>query len=405
MTAFDPEIFKAAFPVFSARPELHYLDNGATTQMPAQVIDAMAAFERDGRANVKRSVHALAEKSTQAFEAARKKLATFVGGAPNEIVFTTGTTSALNIVAHGLCAASTSPKRILVSVAEHHSNIVPWQIAAARHGHKVVPIPLDETGVIDPTAFGNLMGDDVIAIAVAHISNVTGARQPVEEMAAQKGSAALVVDGAQAAIHGPLDMSALGADFYAFSGHKMFGPTGIGVLWGKADRLASLPPTFGGGEMIHQVSFQGTSFAKPPHVFEPGTPPILSAIGLGATVDFLGEQDRQGAELHLQGLTQSLWAALADHGVTLVGPEPGNSERGPIVSFTLPGAHPHDICQILDSNGVATRGGHHCAQPLMEHFGVLGTVRASLAAYNTQNDIDALLVGLDQARKLLGLSR
>ncbi len=404
MTAFDPENFKAAFPVFTARPGLHYLDNGATTQTPAQVIDAMAAFERDGRANVKRSVHGLAEKSTQAFESARKKVAAFIGAAPNEIAFTSGTTMALNIVAHGLCAAAAQPGRILVSVAEHHSNIVPWQIAAGIHGHEVTPIPVDAQGVVDQTAFTNLMGDDVIAVAVGHISNVTGARQPIEQMAAQKGGAALVVDGAQAAIHGPLDMAKLGADFYAFSGHKMFGPTGIGVLWGKVEKLAALPPTIGGGEMIHQVSFSGTSFAKPPHLFEPGTPPILGAIGLGETVDFLHGQDRAGAEAHLQNLTQTLWNGLNDAGATLIGPPPGNAERGPIVSFTIAGAHPHDLCQILDDNGVALRGGHHCAQPLMEHFGVMGTVRASLAAYNTQDDIDALMVGLSQARKLLGLN-
>lgn len=409
--SFDPTQWRAQFPALGASDApLHYLDNAATTQTPACVIEAVAAHDRAGRANVKRSVHRLAERATQAFEAARHDASAYLGAAhPDEVIFTSGATDAINLVAWALTDRIGPGDQIAVSLAEHHSNLVPWQLLAARCGATLVPLPLDAHGRIDETGALEAVNGRTRLIALTHVSNVTGFVTPLETLVpalrAQAPNALVLADGAQGAPHGPLSMDRLGADFYALSGHKLFGPTGIGVLWGKADLLAELPPAKGGGEMIRSVSFERSQYADPPHRFEAGTPPITQAIGLGEALRFIQATDMDAAEAHIHALAERFALALKEqfgNRVTLHTPALYGADRVGIVPFTLAGIHPHDVCQILDGTGVAMRGGHHCAQPLMTHWGVPGCVRASLAPYNTDDDIDAALAGIARVLDLLG---
>ncbi|MDF1720458.1 MAG: cysteine desulfurase [Minwuia sp.] len=404
--AFDVAAVRAQFPILTGDgpvPRLHYLDNGATAQIPRAVLDAMAAHETTARANVHRSVHRLAEAATRAYEGARESVARFVGAQASQVVFTSGTTSAINLVAHAFGARLGPGDEVLISTLEHHSNIVPWQLLRDRNGIVLKALPATTDGRMDLDRLDDLVTERTRLIALTHAANVTGAVTDVARVvtAARAAGAEVLLDGAQMVPHGPLDVPALGVGFYCFSGHKMFGPNGIGVLWGRSDLLESMPPFMGGGEMIAHVSLEQTSYAAPPMRFEAGTPPITPAIGLAAAADWLSAQDLAGAETHLKNLTAQLIDGLSGmQGVSLVGPA-GTQARMPVVSFTMDPLHPHDVAQILDSHGVAVRGGHHCAQPYMDSRDIAGTVRASLALYNDADDVEALLRGLREVRALL----
>jgi cysteine desulfurase/selenocysteine lyase len=397
--SFDAAAVRAQFPIFersvNGRP-LHYLDSGASSQMPRAVLDTIVDFETKHRANVRRGVHTLAEEATNAFESARESIARYLNVAVSEVIFTSGATSAINLVARAFGDTLNAGDEVIVSLAEHHSNFVPWQMLRDRRGIALKAIPLTADGRLDLTALPALVMPKCRLIAVTHASNVTGAITDVAAIvaAARAVGARVLLDGAQRAPHGPLDLPALGVDFYAFSGHKMFGPTGIGILWGRHDVLDSMPPFLGGGEMIRTVTLERTIYAAPPHRFEAGTPPIAQAVGLGAAARWLMQQDWPAIAAHEMRLAQRVMDGLGKIvGARLIGPA-GLQSRVPVLSFTIDGVHPHDLCQMLDSYGVALRGGHHCAQPLHDHFDLAGTSRASIALYNNDDDIDALLEGL-----------
>ncbi len=410
-TDFDSVAVRAQFPIFEREingEPLHYLDNAATGQIPTPVLAAVTEHETRHRANVMRSIHKLAEEATEAYEGARAQVARFLNAEdPDEVVFTSGTTGAINLVAYALGGTLAAGDEVVISQVEHHSNIVPWQMLRDRKSIDLKVLPATADGGVDVSALGQVVGPRTRLIAVTHGSNVSGTITPITPVveAARSVGAKVLLDGAQMAPHGPMDIPALGADFYAFSSHKAFGPNGVGVLWGRSDAMAQLPPFLGGGEMIRTVTLDETVYAEPPHRFEAGTPPIAQAVGLGAALEWLGGQDLAGAEQHMTRLTGRILDGLKDidNGrdlIKLIGPR-DLDHRLPVVSFSVDGLHPHDICQLLDDHGVALRGGHHCAQPLMDFFGLAGTTRASLALYNDDSDVDAFLSGLDQAIALL----
>ncbi|CAG4883629.1 Cysteine desulfurase [Georgfuchsia toluolica] len=403
--SFDAAALRAEFPLLaSATMPLHYLDSAATSQIHHAALDAMVRHETTARANVMRGTYRLAEAATEAYETARTQAARFLNAAaPDEIVFTAGATAALNLVAYAFGGTLRPGDEVVISLAEHHSNFVPWQMLRDRAGICLKFLPLTAEGRIDSAALPALVTSRCRLIAVTHCSNVTGAVSDVAAIvaAARAVGARVLLDGAQQVQHGPADVQALGIDFYAFSGHKCYGPNGIGVLWGRADALDCLPPFQGGGGMVGEVTPEATSFAMPPYRFEAGTPPIAQAVGLGAALDWMVTLPWPAIHVHEQALLQRLLAGLATRPqVRVLGPA-DLTARQPIVAFNLAGLHPHDVCQVLDRHGVALRGGHHCAQPLMRHFGVDGTNRASIAPYNTTSDIDALLAGLDDAIEVL----
>jgi len=392
---------RSQFPILT--PGLAYLDSAATAQMPLEVLDAVRAFETTSRANVKRGVHRLAEAATDAYAAARNDVAAYLGVPASEIVFTSGCTAALNLVAHSFGALMKPGDAVLLSGLEHHSNLVPWQMLAARSGVELRFLDVDEEGRIDLSGLATKLDARVKLVSLAHVSNVSGAVLDVAAVvaAASKIGARVLLDGAQRAPHGPLDLKALGVDFYAFGGHKVFAPHGVGVLWARAELLDAMPPFLGGGEMIAQVELTHSSWATAPAKFEAGTPPIGAAIGLGAACRWLATLPWIDIAANEQRLCQRLLDGLgAIPGVRVLGPQ-SLQARAPVVSFALEGAHPHDICQIMDSAGVALRGGHHCAQPLHKRFDLAGTTRASLALYSDDSDIDAFFEGLAKARKIL----
>ena len=403
----DVAALRAHFPILSRQVRGHalrYLDNAATAQVPAAVLDAVRAHDAMHRANVHRGVHKLAEEATQAYEASRAALAGWLGVGSDEIVFTSGATAALNLVAQSWTRRLVPGDEILLTELEHHSNIVPWQFAAERQGLVIRAIPVTDEGRLDLDALPRLTGPRTRLIAATHVSNVTGAVSDVAALgaAARACGAKLLLDGSQRAPHGPLDLPALGADFYVLTGHKLYGPSGIGALWARREILADMPPFLGGGEMIRRVTLQGSTYADPPRRFEAGTPPIAQAVGLGAALGFLAALDWSDIAAHEAALTQRLLDGLAaDRRIRVLGPL-GLQGRLGVVSFDMDGAHPHDICQILDARGVACRGGHHCAQPLMDRFDLPGTTRASIGIYNDAADIDALLDGLGEAARRLG---
>lgn len=371
---------------------LVYLDNAATTQKPEAVLEAMRAFYQNDNANVHRASHALSTRATAAFEAARETVARFINAPDSrEVIWTRGTTEAINLVAQSWGQSLKPGDEILVSTLEHHANIVPWQLAAQRSGARVVPIPLDPHADIDLDAYRALLGPRTRLVAIGQVSNALGTINPVAEMArlAKAAGALVLIDGAQAVAHLPVDVQRLGCDFYAFSGHKVYAPTGIGALWGRRELLEKMPPWQGGGEMIERVSFAGTRFNRPPFKFEAGTPHIAGAVSLAAAIDFLQEQERDALLAHEYELTTYLAERLrTTPGVRLVG-EP--KERIGAVSFLLDDVHPQDAGTLLDLQGVAVRVGHHCAMPLMESLGIGGTLRASLACYSTREEVDALI--------------
>jgi cysteine desulfurase / selenocysteine lyase len=407
--SFDVEALRRQFPILDrtvhGKP-LHYLDNSATSQIPNTVLDAVERHEIAHRANVLRGIHYLAEAATEAYENARKDVALFINAAdPSEVVFTSGTTSAINLVAHSFGQGLKPGDEVVISMLEHHSNIVPWQLLRQRSGIVLKVIPATDDGRMDLDKLPDIVTEKCRMIAVTHVSNVTGADTDIHRIveAARTVDAKVLIDGAQRVPHGPVDVQNLGIDFYTFSGHKMYAPNGIGVLWARRELLDDLPPFMGGGEMIRTVTMEDTIFAEPPHKFEAGTPPIAQAVGLAAATRWLTETDTPEATLHVAKLAEKTLSGLADIAdgrIRIIGPQ-GTQSRLPVISFTVDGIHPHDVCQILDSHGVALRGGHHCAQPLMDFFDVTGTTRASLTFYNNQADIDALLDGLDAAIKKL----
>ena len=403
--AFDVEAVRAQIPAL--HQEVHgkplvYLDSAATSLKPRCVIDAVERVYARDCANVHRGVHALSERATAAFEGARHKVRRLLGAADSrEVVFTRGTTEAINLVAWSfLRPRLRAGDEVLVTEMEHHANIVPWQLVCAEVGAKVVAAPIDDRGVLDVGALGRLLGPRTKLVALTHTSNALGTVNPVAEVAALARAAGVpvLVDGAQAVPHGPVDVQALGCDFFAFSGHKVYGPTGVGVLWGKLAHLEAMGPWQGGGDMIRTVSFEGSTWNDPPHRFEAGTPNIAGAIGLGAAIDWLLGLDLAGARAHEQALLARATDALgAVPGLRIVGTAPG---KACVVGFVLEGVHPHDLATILDHEGVAVRAGHHCAQPVMKRFGVPATARASFAFYNTLDEVDALLRAIERARAL-----
>ena len=394
----DVAALRREFPAYDelAGP-FHYLDNAATSQIVRPALDAVVEFERHYRANVKRGVYARAERATEAYAQARATAARYLNAShAEEIIFTSGATLGLNMAAHLTEQRLQAGDVVLVSQLEHHSNLVPWQLAAERRGAVMRAIPVSDEGRLDLDRLGEVLDERVRIIAVTHASNVTGAVTDVARLraAADQMGALLVLDGAQRAPHGPIDVQALGCDLYAFSGHKSFGPTGIGVLWGRLDLLKSAPPFLGGGEMIRRVGIERSTFAPPPHRFEAGTPPIGGAIGLGAALTWAMAQPWDELEAHELRLTERLLDGIATlPGSRILGPA-GTQQRLGVVAFELEDVHAHDVCQLLDRHGVMLRGGHHCAQPLMDRFDTVATVRASLAPYNDAADVDALIAGL-----------
>lgn len=403
--SFDVAAIRAQFPILSRTVHgktLAYLDSAASAQKPEAVIEAMSAAMRGSYANVHRGLHTLANETTQAYEDARAAAARFVNApSPDQIVFTKGATQAINIVAAGIGATIQPGDEIILSVMEHHSNIVPWHFLRERKGAILRWLDVDEDGGIDLAAFEALLSPRTRMVALTHLSNVLGVATPAAEIVriAHGRGVPVLLDGCQAVVHQPVDLQAIGADFYVFSAHKLYGPTGIGVLYGRAEALAALPPFEGGGEMIDRVSQDAITYNTPPHRFEAGTPPILEAIGLGAAITWLEGIDRTAAAAHERALTAQVMERLrALNWVRLYGVA---GEKSGIVAFNVEGAHPHDVAQVLDRYGVAIRAGHHCAQPLMTRLGAAATARASMGIYTDQSDIDAFIEALAKARKLL----
>ena len=384
------------FPILSrlinGRP-LVYLDSGASSQKPRQVLDAMRTFYEQSNANVHRSIHTLGEEATEAYEAARDAVRSFVGArGREEIIFTRGTTEGVNIIAQALGRTLKPGDEIIVSEMEHHSNLIPWQMVCRDRGAVLRAIPLQDDAYLDMAAYARLLGPRTRMVAVTHVSNVLGTINPVADIVRQAHAAGaqVLLDGAQAAPHLRLDLAALGCDFYVFSGHKMLGPTGIGVLYGRREVLEATEPALGGSEMIKEVWIDHAQWNDLPWRFEPGTPPIAEAVGLHAAVVYLDKlgMDRVGA--HERELTgRCLDALAAIPGVTIYGPR--NPEmKGAVVAFNVAGIHPHDGAALLDQSGVAVRAGHHCAQPLAKRLGIAGALRASFSVYNTPADVDRL---------------
>ena len=400
--AIDPRALRREFPVYRHNPGLVFLDSGASAQKPAAVIDGIAEFYRRDYANVHRGVYQLSQRSTDAFEAARETTRAFLNAADaNEIVFTRGATESINLVAQSWGPAFLARgDEIVVSDLEHHSNFVPWQMLCQRVGARLRMAPTDPSGGFDLAAFDALLSARTKMVAVTHVSNVTGAILPVErivELAHARG-ALVLVDGCQAIPRMPVDVQALGCDFYAFSGHKAYGPSGIGVLWGRYELLAAMPPWQTGGGMITQVTLERTEFQDPPHRFEAGTPDIAGAVGLKLALDFIERLGREAIREHEEGLTGyaiDRLSRIPDLHLVAAG-----QRRLSVLSFNLDGIHPHDVGTVLDQHGVAVRVGHHCAQPLMDKLGIAGTVRASLGVYNDRNDIDALAAAVEACREM-----
>jgi cysteine desulfurase / selenocysteine lyase len=397
------------FPIFSrqsARP-LVYLDSGATAQKPAVVIEALAEHLRSHNANVHRGVYALAEEADAAYDGARRRVAAFVTGQPQATIFTKNATEAINLVAYSWGRAHVGPgDAVLITQMEHHANLVPWQVLCRERGASLRYLEVDEHGELSLEQLdAELARGDVRLLAFAHISNVLGTINPVAEMTARARAAGAVslVDGAQAVPQLPVDVGALGADFYAWTGHKALGPTGIGVLHGRAELLEQMEPFLTGGDMIASVDFQETTWNELPYKFEAGTPPIAEAVGLGAAVDYLSGLGMELVRAHKRSLTAYMLERLAEvPGLRVVGP-PTAERRGGLASFTIDGIHPHDIAELVDRAGVCIRAGHHCAQPLMRCLGVGATARASVGVYNDRADIDALIDALQAGREVFGL--
>jgi len=395
------------FPILSRTVNGHplvYLDSAASSQKPRAVLEAMDQYYTTSHANVHRSIHTLGEEATEQYEAARDRVQRFIGAASREeVVFTRGTTDGINLVAEALGRALRPGDEILITDMEHHSNIIPWQMAARDRRVRVRSIPLTGDGLLDLEAFDRMLSERTKVVAFTHVSNVLGTITPVAQLCrrARAAGAVTVVDGAQAAPHLPLDMSALGCDLYVFSSHKMLGPTGIGVLWGRRAVLDALEPTRGGGEMIKEVWIDRARWNDLPWRFEPGTPPIAEAVGLMAAVEYLEKLGMERVAEHEAALARAAVEQLgAIPGVTVYGPR-AEVVRGAVVAFTVEGLHPHDVAALLDQQGIAVRAGHHCAQPLMRWCGVVGTARASFSVYSSSEEVAVLAHALAALRTRL----
>ena len=405
MTSFDE--IRAQFPILErdvhGKP-LVYLDSAASAQKPLSVLKAMDDVYRVYYANVHRGLHMLSEESTDAYEATRAKVASLINApSPDEVVFTSGATMSLNIIARSWGGAFLEKgDEILISVADHHANIVPWQMVAQEKGAVIKAVPVAEDGSVSLDVIASMINEKTKIVSLPHVSNVLGTVFPVEEIAkaAHHVGAIFVVDGCQGVVHMPVDVQAIDCDFYVFSGHKLYGPSGMGVLWGKMDILKEMPPFLGGGDMIDRVTIEASTYAEPPQRFEAGTPPIVEVIGLGAAIDFVQSIGMDKIRDHEMSLISYAHQQLSSvEGLTLIGTAAGKSG---VVSFTMDCAHPHDISTIVDRKGVAIRAGHHCAQPLMDFMGVSSTARASFGVYSKKEDIDALVDALGTVRKIFG---
>ena len=403
--SFDVQAIRQDFPILSQQVNgkpLVYLDNGASAQKPDAVLDAMDHYYREMHSNVHRGAHTLGDRATAAFEGARETVRSFLNArSTQEIIWTRGTTEAINLVAHSWGRSNLDDgDSVLLTHMEHHANIVPWQMVAERTGAKVVPIQITPQGELDMESFNNLLSDRTRVLAITHASNVLGTINPVAEMVSQAKTRGIItlLDGAQAVPHFQPDVQALDCDFYAFSSHKLFGPTGIGVLYGKTAMLEAMPPYQGGGEMIERVSFERTTWNVLPYKFEAGTPAIAEAVGLGAAIKYLNSFDREAME--------AAENALLERANQLVETVPGMAiigtakQKVPVMSFKIEGLHPSDIGTLLDQQGIAIRTGHHCAMPLMDFYGVPGTARASFAFYNTLDEVDQLFTALQKVQRL-----
>jgi cysteine desulfurase/selenocysteine lyase len=403
--SFDVHAVRRRFPILArtvrGRP-LAYLDNGASAQRPDSVIEAVDDYERRHHANIHRGVHTLSQEATSLYETARDRLVRFINArSRHEVVFVRGTTEAINLVAQSYARPLLQPgDEILITHLEHHANIVPWQMVCEQTGATLIVAPIDSHGEVHADAVVALMTPRTRLLACAHVSNALGTVLPIRRLiaAAKARGIATLIDGAQAVSHMPVDVQELGCDFYAFSGHKMFGPTGVGVLYGREQLLERMPPWQGGGEMILAVTFAKTTYNGLPNKFEAGTPNISGAVGLGAAVDFILDLDRDAAQAHESALLQHATAALSKiPGLRIVGTA---RDKASLASFAVAGVHPHDLGTILDEDGIAIRTGHHCAMPVMEFFKLPATARASFAFYNTFEEIDRLAAGVERARKM-----
>jgi cysteine desulfurase / selenocysteine lyase len=405
-TPLDVARIRADFPLLSREVNgkpLVYFDNANTSQKPRVVIDTVDQFYRRHNANVARAVHTLGEEATSAYEATRDKLARFINAqSRDEIVFTSGTTQAINLVAYSYLLPKLQPgDEIVISTMEHHADIVPWQILGERAGAKLKVAPITESGELIVEKYIELLTPRVKLAGIVHVSNVLGTVNPIAEIAraARKRGIPLLVDGSQAMPHMPVDVRALGCDFYALTGHKMFGPTGTGALWARKELLRDMPPFFGGGEMIREVRFDGTTYADPPHRFEAGTPNIAGFVGLGAAIDYMELLGRERIAAYEHELLEYATDAMRTvPGLRIFGEA---KNKASVISFLVEGAHAHDLATLLDHEGIAVRSGHHCAHPLMQFYGVPATCRASFAFYNTREEVDRFIEAIARVRKLL----
>ena len=403
--SFDINAIRAQFPILSEKirgKELVFLDSAASAQKPRAVIDAMVHAMEHQYANIHRGLHWMSERTTEAYEATRDAAARLLNARDRaEIIFTANSTGAINLLAHSYGRGVMRPgQAVIISEMEHHSNIVPWQMLRDAHGIELRIAPITDAGELDMDAYAALLADGKVGlVAITHMSNVLGSYTPAERVVAlaHQHGAKVMLDGSQAIVHRRVDVQALGVDFYCFTGHKLYGPTGIGVLWGRRDLLEAMPPFFGGGDMISSVTFERSTWAKVPHKFEAGTPAILEGIGLEAAIRWVEAIGYDAIAAHEATLTNHALARLSEiQGLRILGQA---QDRGGVISFTLPGAHAHDVATLLDRQGIAVRAGHHCAEPLMRRLGVDSTARASFGIYTTPDEIDALAVTLDRVRE------
>lgn len=403
--AFDVQKYRRDFPILIQQvygKPLVYLDNAATSQAPTTVLEAIENFYRVNRSNVHRGVHHLSERATEAYEGARVKIQKFINAqSEREIIFVRGTTEGINLVASSFGGKYLKKgDEILISHMEHHSNIVPWQMICELTGANLKIIPITDLGCLDLEACSKLLGPKTKMVSLVHVSNSLGTVNPIKKIIdmAHRVGASVMIDGAQAIPHIPIDMQDLDCDFYSFSGHKVYGPTGIGVLYGKKELLENLPPYQGGGDMIRSVTFEKTTYNDLPYKFEAGTPNIAGVIGLGAAIDYLATIDRNATHVHEMGLLKMATNRLKEiKRVKIIGEA---AEKGAIISFILDHIHPHDIATVLDREGVAIRAGHHCTQPVMQRFNIAATARASFAFYNTEEEVDTLVKGIEKVVKM-----
>ena len=405
-TSYDVAAIRNLFPILNRKVKgknLVYFDNAATSQKPIQVIDALVHYYTHYNANIHRGLHTLADEATAAYEAARVSVQGFIGAAePEEIIFTKGTTESINLVAQSWGSTFLHEgDEIIISSLEHHANIVPWQMIAEKKGVVLKVIPMDQNGILDMEAYKQLLSDKTKFVSVVHVSNALGVINPVEEIIqlAHQYNAKVLIDGAQSSVHLDIDVQQMDCDFYVFSGHKIYGPTGVGVLYGKRQILESMPPFLGGGEMIKEVTFEKTTYNELPFKFEAGTPNIADVIVMKPAIDFINHYGKANIRAHEENLLQYATDRLRTiEGLRIIGDV---TNKVSVISFVINGVHPQDLAILLDNQGIAVRTGHHCAQPLMQCLGIVGTTRASFAAYNTVDEIDVFIQGLEKSLKML----